>query len=362
MELFANTIKSEEKAIFKFRSLFQKYGYTQYKMSKFEEYDLYMKNKDFLVSGEIITFTDKTGKLLALKPDVTLSIIKNSQDVPGFIQKVYYNENVYRVSKGSNTFKEIMQTGLECIGDIGIYEICETVMLAAKSLETVSKDYVLDISFIDILEELLNGLLIPREVKGEITACIGQKNISDIEKICELHGIDGKQRQCLLDIVSLYGNIDDVILKLKSVCITEEMKAAYETFKEICILLKEMGLKDRINIDFSIVNDMKYYNGIVFKGYINGIPESVLSGGQYDKMMKSMGRRSGAIGFAVYMDLLKRLDKTEKYDVDTVLIYKDSTAPSKLIKKVDELSQSGSVLAVKAVPQNIKYKEICEIN
>ena len=135
---YANVLKTDEKAIFELRSLYEKYGYIQYKMSKFEEYDLYVKNKDFLVSDSIITFNDTNGKLLALKPDVTLSIIKNTQDAAGSVQKVYYNENVYRVSKGTHTFKEIMQTGLECIGDIDTFNICEVVALAAKSLNAIS--------------------------------------------------------------------------------------------------------------------------------------------------------------------------------------------------------------------------------
>ena len=97
-------LKSEEKAIFALRSLYQKYGYMPYKMSKFEEYDLYLKNKDFLVSDNIITFTDTDGKLMALKPDVTLSIIKNMKEKNDSVQKVYYNENVYRVSKGTQSF------------------------------------------------------------------------------------------------------------------------------------------------------------------------------------------------------------------------------------------------------------------
>ena len=73
-------LKNDEKAVFALRSLYEKYGYSQFKMSKFEEYDLYVRNKDFLVSDNIITFTDTNGKLMALKPDVTLSIIKNSDD------------------------------------------------------------------------------------------------------------------------------------------------------------------------------------------------------------------------------------------------------------------------------------------
>ena len=99
-------LKSEELAVYKLRALYTKYGYRPYKMSKFEEYDLYGRNKDFLVSDRVITFTDTDGRLLALKPDVTLSIIKNTKG--GEKQKVCYNENVYRVPGGRGQFKEII--------------------------------------------------------------------------------------------------------------------------------------------------------------------------------------------------------------------------------------------------------------
>ncbi len=83
-----NILRSEEKAIFALRTLYQQYGYMPFKMSKFEEYEFYIQNKDFLVSDRIISFNDTNGKLLALKPDVTLSIIKNGEDKPGEKQKV----------------------------------------------------------------------------------------------------------------------------------------------------------------------------------------------------------------------------------------------------------------------------------
>ena len=79
-------LKNEEKAIFALRSLYKSYGYLPFKMSKFEEYDLYATNKDFLVSDRVITFNDTDGKLLALKPDVTLSI-----------QEPYQRNDYYRI-------------------------------------------------------------------------------------------------------------------------------------------------------------------------------------------------------------------------------------------------------------------------
>ena len=55
MNIDSNSLKYDERAIFALRSLYSKYGYFYYKMSKFEEYDLYVRNKDFLVSDSVIT-------------------------------------------------------------------------------------------------------------------------------------------------------------------------------------------------------------------------------------------------------------------------------------------------------------------
>lgn len=103
------SLRQTEKIMYALRSLYESYGYTQYRMGKFEEYDLYVKNKSFLLSDHIIAFTDTDGKLMALKPDVTLSIVKNSPEREDGVRRVYYNENVYRVPKGGFSYKEIMQ-------------------------------------------------------------------------------------------------------------------------------------------------------------------------------------------------------------------------------------------------------------
>ena len=93
--------------------LYEQYGYRKFKMSRFEDYDLYAQNRDFLRQDRIITFTDADGALKALKPDITLSIMKSNG---GDSEKVYYNENVCREVGGA--FREILQVGVESVGQI----------------------------------------------------------------------------------------------------------------------------------------------------------------------------------------------------------------------------------------------------
>ena len=117
MTFSSDVLRYDEQAIMSLRALYRQFGYEQYRMSRFEEYGMYAENKAFLASGDIITFTGAGGRLMALRPDVTLSIVKNTKDGGG-TRKLYYNENVYRPDGPGREFKERMQAGLEHIGDI----------------------------------------------------------------------------------------------------------------------------------------------------------------------------------------------------------------------------------------------------
>ena len=360
MNFQSDIIRGDEKAVFSLRSLYSSFGFKQFRMSKFEEYDLYVKNKDFLVSNEVITFTDGSGKLLALKPDVTLSIIKNSKDCGDKIQKVYYDENVYRTTKGNKEFREIMQTGLECIGNIGAYEVAEVVLLALKSLEEITDDYILDISYMDIILSVLSDAGLDNQQTSKILKAIGEKNTDEIKKICTLNKIEPDR---IVSLVTINGKFETVIENLENLCVTYNEKAHLKTFKEILSFLCDSGYADKINVDFSIVNNMNYYNGVVFQGYVNNIPSSILSGGQYDNLMLKMGRKDKAIGFAVYLDLLQRYNNTEKqFDVDYILLKNDTDNISLISKYVADLKKdSATVLVQNEIPDNIKYRKAFKI-
>ncbi len=363
MEFAKNVLKNDEKAVYGLRSLYQKYGYTQYKMNKFEEYDLYVRNKDFLISDSVITFTDTRGRLMALKPDVTLSIIKNTKDTEGCVQKLYYNENVYRISKGTHDFKEIMQAGLECIGDIDLYNICEVIMLAYKSLETVSEDFIMDLSHMGIINAVIENVTDDLTLKNKILSYIGEKNFHSLKSLLLSEGITEDKANELINIVSAYGKPQDVIAKLSGMTLSEEGEKSLKELEKIYNVLKSFDAADNINFDFSVVNDMNYYNGIVFCGFIKEVPMGILSGGQYDKLMAKMGKKSKAIGFAVYLDLLERLNENkENYDVDILLLYGADTDEEQLVKSIKMLMENGkSVLSLKTVPENIKYKQLLKI-
>lgn len=362
MIIETDNLKYDEQAVFLLRSLYSKYGYKQYKMRKFEEYDLYVRNKDFLISDSVITFTDTNGKLMALKPDVTLSIVKNTKDSDGSVQKVYYDENVYRVSKGTHSYKEIKQAGLECIGDVDTYCVCEVLSLAVKSLMTISESCVVDVSDLAILFALYDYIGLSYETRKRITSLISDKNTHEMKRLCEDMSVSAESTALLEELISYNGTPDEILPRLKTMAERIGAQAEFSEFESVVSSLDE-ELQSKLRIDFSVVSDINYYNGIVFKGFIDKIPDSVLSGGRYDSLMQSMSRKSKAIGFAVYIDMLERFNiKEREFDYAAVLLYSENDSISTVKNAAQRLiNEYGCVFTAKKLPEKATYGKLFEL-
>ena len=356
---FAN----EEAAVMSLSRMYRQYGFKHYKMSKFEEYDLYSQNKDFLLGSRVIAFTDTNGSLMALKPDVTLSIVKNSNDVFSEPEKVYYSENVYRVDKGTHRFKELTQIGLECIGDLDIYAVSEVIMLAKKSLDSVCGHNILDISHMGFLKGLMDGQGLSERKMNKLIDCVRSKNSMEMEERCKEFGISFDTANALCRLTGLYGAFPKCIEELKEISVNDATEKAVRELSQIYEFLDHCGCSQGVNLDFSIVSDLNYYNGVIFHGFIEGVPNSVLSGGRYDNLMRKFGKKSGAIGFAVYLDQLSWLMRSdEEYDVDALVLYDDNTKLSELSDAVNGLVEEGkSVRAQKNDRGILRYKTLVDI-
>ncbi len=308
-----------ERFIFTLRALYGKSGYRQYQMSKFEEYDLYARHRDFLASEQILSFTDTDGKLRALKPDVTLSIIKNLPDRPEALQKLYYDERVYRVSSGSGRFQELRQLGLECMGAVDDGSLSEILTLACLSLRQIGAlkadapdrgDAILELSQIDILRGLFDSLRLTYGQWDRLLPVIQSKNLSGLGQLLSqfVPSPDARELEAsefLQRIAATPGDPKTMIALLRSKAELVD-QAAVDQLERLIGTLSE-DLRSMIRIDFSLAGNSRYYNGIIFQGYVQGVPQRVLAGGQYDRMMERMGRRSKACGFALYLNLLERM-------------------------------------------------------
>ena len=305
MEFDLSTLQPKERASFALRALYEAAGCRKYHMGRFEEYSLYQANRSFLSSEQVITFTDLDGRLLALKPDVTLSIAKTAQPAPGETLRYYYHENVYRPSAESHTFKEIGQMGLEFLGGVGEAEVQQAVCLAAQSLGQLGTDWVLEVSHMGYLFGLLDALQVPEDARAGLLRKLGQKNAHELRAAALAAGLDEDAADTLCRVLTLCGGYADTLPRAEALCRNEAMRAAVAELQGLAGPLEQAG--GAIRLDLTLAGEMEYYNGLVFQGYLKALPRPLLKGGRYDLLMQKFTPGAGAIGFAVYLDELDRL-------------------------------------------------------
>jgi ATP phosphoribosyltransferase regulatory subunit len=346
MAFIESVMRSEEIAAMRLRLLFSRYGYARFDMSKFEEYELYSRNKSFLASESIITFTGAGGRLMALRPDVTLSIIKAAPG-GGPPRRLYYSENVYRPKHAGREVSERMQVGLECIGEIGAYDMGEVIMLAARSLGEIGGRHCLCLSHMGFLGGLFRSAGVDGEMGEQLLARVGDRSESEIRRLCDEYGLDGAFAGRLAGLAGLYGAVSERIYDLRALSVNGETDSAIDELEQVCRIARRLGASGDINIDFSIVNDMNYYSGITFQGFIEGIPAAVLSGGRYDKLLRRFGKFSGAIGFAVYADMLGDARGEEELpDADVLLLCGEGDSPLEIADAVSDIINGGESVRV----------------
>ena len=359
MEIELNSMRKEDEVSLVLGNLFESYGYKKYLMSRFEEYSLYMENKDFLISDKIITFTDAGGKLMALKPDVTLSIVKNAKAEKG-VRKLYYIENVYRPARNSPEFRESEQIGLEAIGDIDGYTVYEVTRLALNALAAVDKDFILDISHVGFVSALIEGLGLDYEANEEIYGYVTGKNLHGLKAASARLGISEEAFSALETLTSVSGTLSDGIEKARKAVMNEGMRIALDELATLDKALRSTEYYDNVRLDFSFVNDTGYYNGIIFTGFTPAVPRPVLSGGRYDKLMRKFAKDAGAIGFAVYVDeIVSYYSRKADFDQDVFVEYAVGADIAAVAAVADKLRAEGKSVSVGSAPlADGKYRKI----
>ena len=353
-------LRQEEKITLELRALYEQYGYRKYRMSKFEEYELYLENKNFLKSQHIITFHDLDGRVLALKPDVTLSIAKNTHATAASSEKFYYLENVYRLDKPSGGYREISQLGLEYLGKLDDLASYEVLCLAQQTLNAISGSHWMQLSHIGFWVSLLDGLSIPEALRKEIMECVRGKKTHELKARLAEADVAPAAARLLTAAAGLCGGFAETLKAARAIAISPGMTEALDELETVYGLVARQGWSDQMLLDFSLVNDSDYYGGLIFQGYVEGVPRALLAGGYYGNLLKKFGRDLDAIGFAVYLNELNRLFRAGRGpDVDALILYQPGADRGALLDAARQLMESGLRVRIeKSVPEDIRCGKI----
>jgi ATP phosphoribosyltransferase regulatory subunit len=344
----APTESKRNRLLTSLRTLYESLGYTRFSMRRFEEYGLYLENKSFLKSENVLTFTNPDGKLMALKPDVTLSIVKHARRERDGLERVYYQESVYSYSALSREVTEIEQMGVEAMGDVDGYVVSEVVRLAVESLSMIGLPYVLDLSHMGFTAGLLEAAGLSPEQQAETLSLVRRKSAHELAAYLQCQTVDAVSAERIVRLTRLAGPFDQVFPEARKLSANAQTDAALLELQTLYDTLDAAGAASVLRLDLSMLNELDYYNGIVFQGYVQGAPRAVLSGGRYDLLMRRFGKEADGIGFAVYLDELSRcLSDLRALDADSLVLYRDGDDLNALHQAVFRLAADGLRVVVR---------------
>ena len=283
--------------------LFTMRGYSRAITPTVEYYDLFDDDMLGIPQEQMYKLTSVSGRIMALRPDMTIPIARlvstRLKDVPAPI-RLYYTENIFKVNmNGSGHENEITQSGIELIGAKGLAADLEVLDMAVKVFEKCGiSDYAIELGHAGFFGSLVRGLGVDDEKKEEIRRSIESKNYAELSLI--LSGIDDSPSAKVLKLLpSLYGGAE-ILDEAEKLCAGNDEAMEYlDYLRELYSKLSEISSDANINLDLGMVHRNNYYTGVVFRGYINGYGNTVISGGRYDGLMEKFGRPMPATGFAV---------------------------------------------------------------
>ena len=341
MKNYIKNMSRKDLVLLNIRKMYDSYGYKKISLPSFEEYDLYNENKDF-IDRNVLTVMSPNGKLLALRPDITLSVAKKvSKDQSLKYSKIYYQENTYNLTKYVG-YEEDEQLGIELIGKESTFLDFEIINLAVKSLDIINKKSMIVLSHAGFISSIFENFDLEYETKEQILDCINRKNSHDIQKILKKNEhISENVKKLIYKIPELSGNLENIEKELLKYEINVNTKKILSELKQLNSLLMKFYKKSKIVFDFSVVKNLNYYNGIILQGYIEDFPNVILTGGRYDKLFEKFGVDTGAVGFAILTDGLKGYYKdTDKKDFEVLIAY-DNSDFEKLVEIVNDFQKKG---------------------
>ncbi|MHB1151967.1 MAG: ATP phosphoribosyltransferase regulatory subunit [Eubacteriales bacterium] len=276
--------------------VFETNGFRRVSTPAIEYYDVFDADKS-IRQESMYKLTDMSGRLVVLRADNTTPMARVAATKLKRLkhpQKLYYNQSIYRINNGwSGRRSEILQCGIEIIGATGIKSDLICINAAIQSLAALGPDYKIELGNVGYYNAMIKELGLGEDETSRLRTYVERKNLNKIS------GYDKISK-----IPLLYGGSE---VFGRALALSEGNAEATEALAYIRMLydtLCEAGCEEHVMVDMGIVHNIEYYTGTVFRGYIEGAGEPVLTGGRYDNLMENFGEPCPATGFAVNVCLV----------------------------------------------------------
>lgn len=350
----------------KLRNYFRKTGYFELETPTVEFYDVFSSKIDGLDQESVFKFFDQQGRILVLRPDVTVPVARvfaTKQRNVTYPVKCFYISNTFKYNElGGGKQKEYTQAGVEVLGVNSPEADAEVIVSAINSIKECGlENFQVDIGQVDFFKGLMEEVGLEDEDTEQMRMLIDSKDYLGLEELVENYQIDGEVKEIIFSLPKLFGSID-VIEKIERITKNERSIRALENLKQTLSILEDYGVSKYVSVDLGMLPSLGYYTGIIFKGFTYGAGFPILSGGRYDKLVENFGDKTPATGFSVGINMIMMaLDRqkieAEKPNIDT-LVYYDKNSRKTAFKIVNELRQQG--VNVEVDISNLTDSEVLE--
>jgi histidyl-tRNA synthetase len=278
------------------------HGFAQYDAPVVEHLDLLTRKAGEEIVEQIYTFQDKSGRMLALRPEVTPSLVRlvaarrNQLVMPAKWFTIAQCFRYERMSKGRK--REHFQWNLDILGCDGItadLEVLATAVDALRGLGLTHQDVNIHAGSRNLVAEMLGAIGVTAERQLNVLMVLDKRGKVGNDALAEMLIEAGMSPELSARIMRIFevGDLDDAAAHVPS------DSPAIRQLRELFALAERADVGPFLRFDIAVVRGLAYYTGIVFEAFDTARQfRAILGGGRYDRLFESLGEPPlPAVGF-----------------------------------------------------------------
>jgi len=334
--------------------VFKRYGYEEVETPIFEQLELFEKKSGESVVKQLYAFKDKSGRELALRPELTAPVVRlyinQLRSAPKPVKLCYFG-NCFRYEEPqAQRWRQFLQSGTEIIGSARPEADAEVIALSDEIIRDLGlSNYELRIGHIRLLREVLAHAGLKGDAQDPIMRAIDSREEARLRAELDRAGLKAGDEKVLRSLITLRGGMKVLKQAEKLVADLPNAKTALKNLHEILDYVCSFGV-EKFTVDLGIARGLEYYTDLVFELYVDGV--QVAGGGRYDELVELLGGYPcPAVGVGFGIDrigraLLKRGMIVLREQLDCVVLPAGEEVLSECLKIVGELRRAGLLVDV----------------
>jgi histidyl-tRNA synthetase len=275
------------------RNSARRFGFQEYDACVVESLDLLRRKAGEEIVNQIYAFTDKSGRELALRPEMTPTLARMIAARQGSLMlpvKWFTIAQCFRYERMTRGRKrEHYQWNLDIVGENSVSAEAEVIATALSALESLGlgRDSLrVHFSNRALLSDLLLKLGIPTEHHTATFLALdkrGKVPDDEIRTLLTTEGLNSTHADAVFELLKI-STFEDALSLLGA------SPPSCENILQFRQELEAYGVNDRVVFDISVIRGLAYYTGIVFEAYdINRSLRALFGGGRYDNLLATVG-------------------------------------------------------------------------